>query len=166
MHAPLLRQAAVMALFLTGMINDGAHAANGPGESRLYQTETEGRGVGGGGCCVGNRSLCTSVFEQGSVNYSELFPQAEPQRLTLGKNLTTRIDRYQSVINRENSEKTYLWTGVLNCQSWGPAPLRWLSVQTWPSVLSDWNSMWEIIQLQTKRPTVSGEAGPASPVQT
>lgn len=37
------RQAAVMALFLTGMINDGAHTANGPGESRLYQTEKEGR---------------------------------------------------------------------------------------------------------------------------
>lgn len=30
-----------MALFLTGMINDGALAANGPGEPRLYQTEKE-----------------------------------------------------------------------------------------------------------------------------
>lgn len=37
------RQAAVMALFLTGMINDGAHTANGPGETRFYQTEKEGR---------------------------------------------------------------------------------------------------------------------------
>lgn len=36
------RQAAVMALFLTGMINDGAHTANGPGETRFYQTEKEG----------------------------------------------------------------------------------------------------------------------------
>lgn len=37
-----------MALFLTGMINDGARtAANGPGETRLYQTAAEGA-VGGG----------------------------------------------------------------------------------------------------------------------
>lgn len=36
-----------MALFLTGMINDGARtAANGPGETRLYQTAAEGA-VGG-----------------------------------------------------------------------------------------------------------------------
>lgn len=32
-----------MALFLTGMINDRAHTANGPGETRFYQTEKEGR---------------------------------------------------------------------------------------------------------------------------
>lgn len=31
-----------MALFLTGMINDGAHTANGPGETRFYQTEKKG----------------------------------------------------------------------------------------------------------------------------
>lgn len=31
-----------MALFLTGMINDGARTANGPGETRFYQTEKEG----------------------------------------------------------------------------------------------------------------------------
>lgn len=38
-----------MALFLSGMINDGARtAANGPGETRLYQTAAEGA-VGGGG---------------------------------------------------------------------------------------------------------------------
>lgn len=37
-----------MALFLTGMINDGARtAANGPGETSLYQTAAEGA-VGGG----------------------------------------------------------------------------------------------------------------------
>lgn len=32
-----------MALFLTGMINDGAHTANGPGYTLLYQTGKEGR---------------------------------------------------------------------------------------------------------------------------
>lgn len=36
-----------MALFLTGMINDAARtAANGPSETRLYQTAAEGA-VGG-----------------------------------------------------------------------------------------------------------------------
>lgn len=30
---------------------------------------------------------------------------------------------------------TYLRTEVLNCPSWGPAPRRWLWVQTWPSLL-------------------------------
>lgn len=48
------RQAAVMALFLTGMINDGALAANGPGETRCYRRhrgkESEGeRGRGAEG---------------------------------------------------------------------------------------------------------------------
>lgn len=32
-----------MALFLTGMINDGARTANGPGYTLLYQTGKEGR---------------------------------------------------------------------------------------------------------------------------
>lgn len=33
----------MIALFLTGMINDGAHTVNGPGETRFYQTEKEGK---------------------------------------------------------------------------------------------------------------------------
>lgn len=43
--APLLRRAdrQLMALFLTRMINDAARtAANGPSETRLYQTAAEG----------------------------------------------------------------------------------------------------------------------------
>lgn len=32
------------------------------------------------------------------------------------------------------SGRTYLRTEVLNCPSWGPAPRRWLWVQTWPSL--------------------------------
>lgn len=79
------RQAAVMALFLTGMINDGAHTANGPGETRFYQTEKEGRerepdrgrhrGVRGGwtgskALRVGSGSHCTCVFEQGTESLS------------------------------------------------------------------------------------------------
>lgn len=47
------RQAAVMALFLTGMINDGAHTANGPGETRLYQTAKKGAEGGSRQRCVG-----------------------------------------------------------------------------------------------------------------
>lgn len=74
------RQAAVMALFLTGMINDGAHTANGPGETRLYQTAKKGAEGGRRQRCVGanwvqappatppvfcNGSHCASVAEQG-----------------------------------------------------------------------------------------------------
>lgn len=79
------RQAAVMALFLTGMINDGAHTANGPGETRLYQTAKKGAEGGSRQRCVGanrvqaqhppapratppvfcNGSHCASVAEQG-----------------------------------------------------------------------------------------------------
>ena len=51
--------------------------------------------------------------------------------------------------------RTYLRTEVLNCRRWGPGPRRWLWVQTWPSVLCYLISSREIIQLQTKRCTVS-----------
>lgn len=47
------RQAAVMALFLTGMINDRAHTVNGPGETRLYQTAKKGAEGGSRQRCVG-----------------------------------------------------------------------------------------------------------------
>ena len=46
---PLLqqRQAAVMALFLTGMINDGAHTANGPARLAFIRQGRRGeRGAG------------------------------------------------------------------------------------------------------------------------
>lgn len=41
------RQAAVMALFLTGMINDGAHTANGPARLAFIRQGRRGeRGAG------------------------------------------------------------------------------------------------------------------------
>ena len=66
-----------MALFLTGMINDTAHTANGPGETRFYQTEKEGREGAdtqrrerrerrGGGSSLRVWHCCVSVFEQGT----------------------------------------------------------------------------------------------------
>lgn len=69
------------------MINDGAHTANDPGETRFYQTEKEGRERQRGRqiqrererererCAwdevflnlrVGNEPHCKSVFEQGT----------------------------------------------------------------------------------------------------
>lgn len=67
------RQAAVMALFLTGMINDGALAANGPDETRCYRRhrgkEEGGRG-GGGALGAAARALCLSVFGQGTERLS------------------------------------------------------------------------------------------------
>lgn len=54
-----------MALFLTGMINDAARtAANGPSETRLYQTAAEGAGKEGGGRGLwgaGGRRRCGGV---------------------------------------------------------------------------------------------------------
>ncbi len=68
------------------------------------------------------------------------------------------------VIKKERSVRTYLWTEVLNWRSWGPGPLRWLSVQTWPSVLCYLISSWEINQLQTKRSAISGVARSADQI--
>ena len=75
-------------------------------------------------------------------------------------------DRSASLTRERRVWRTYLWTVVLDCRSWGPAPRRWLSVQTWPSVLCYLISSWGIIQLQTQRSRVSGVASSAHPVHT
>lgn len=63
-----------MALFLTGMINDGAHTANGPGETRFYQTGQEGRGGGDGergawgGGRAGSKAFCVGSTAKVSLS--------------------------------------------------------------------------------------------------
>lgn len=137
-----------MALFLTGMINDGARtAANGPGETRLYQTATEGAVGGGEGRGEGVVGADRGAGE--STGSEPTSPPHAPHPL-LAKDLTAQVPLSKAParggrqpIGREftgrdlclESGRTYLRTEVLNCPSWGPAPRRWLWVQTWPSLL-------------------------------
>lgn len=65
-----------MALFLTGMINDGAHTGNGPGETRFYQTEKEGRKGQGGRKKERERRVCGEGgvrFKPSSWHYIALY---------------------------------------------------------------------------------------------
>ena len=73
-----------MALFLTGVINDGARTANGPRESRFHQAQKEGSERHGGrqrqtevcggdlglSLRVGNGSRPRRVSEQGTESLS------------------------------------------------------------------------------------------------
>lgn len=69
--------------------------------------------------CIG--SHCASAAEQGTS-------EREGGGGSIGREFTGRDLCLES-------GRTYLRTEVLNCPSWGPAPRRWLWVQTWPSLL-------------------------------
>lgn len=124
------RQAAVMALFLTGMINDGAHAANGPGETGFYQRhggkEREERWGRGYTLCIGTRSLCLWARHRQCAPVSCFCKYGTA---------LTRIPPTPTPSKRDSIWRTYLWKGVLKYRSWGPAPRQWLWAQRWPSVL-------------------------------
>lgn len=118
-----------MALFLTGMINDGAHAANGPGETRFYQRhggkERENRWGRGYTLSFGTISL--SLSKAPTLCSGELFLQIQD---SFNENPPP-----PGGSKRDSIGRTYLWKGVLKYRSWGPAPRQWLWAQRWPSVL-------------------------------